>query len=137
MAKIIEPEINNRIRQIRLEKGLTQKQLAEKSGMYESQIRKYETGKALPKINTLKKIADSLDVPVSDLIEPTVFQPSRDLIDLFSGKKIEKVGETISDNKELALIEKYRKLNDTGKAEAVKRVSELAEIKKYTEPEEE
>ena len=35
--------------------------------MYESQIGKYETGKANPKIETLQKIADGLKVSVYDL----------------------------------------------------------------------
>lgn len=49
-----------KIKEIRKRKGLTQKQLGEKCGMYESQIRKYENGKANPKMETLQKIADAL-----------------------------------------------------------------------------
>ena len=58
---------SDKIRQFRILKGYTQKQLAEKRGMYESQIRKYETGKANPKIETLQKIAKALEIPVSSL----------------------------------------------------------------------
>lgn len=58
----------SKIKEIRLQKQLTQKQLGDKCGMYESQIRKYETGKANPKIETLQKIADALEVSVSDLL---------------------------------------------------------------------
>ncbi len=47
--------------------GITQKELGEACGMYESQIRKYELGKANPKIETLQKIADSLQVSIADL----------------------------------------------------------------------
>lgn len=36
-------------------------------------------------------------------------------------------------NKESILLEHYNKLNDLGKDEAIKRVSELTEINKYTE----
>ncbi len=56
-----------KIRHLRLERNLTQKALANKCGMYESQIRKYETGKANPKIETLQKIADALNVPINEL----------------------------------------------------------------------
>lgn len=56
-----------KIRHLRLERNLTQKTLANKCGMYESQIRKYETGKANPKIETLQKIADALNVPINEL----------------------------------------------------------------------
>ena len=57
------------IKRIRMEKGYTQKQLAEKCEMYESQIRKYELNKANPKIETLEKIANALDCKVSDIRE--------------------------------------------------------------------
>lgn len=59
----------SRIKEIRKQKGLTQKQLGEKCGMYESQIRKYENGKANPKIETLQKIATALECNLSDLVD--------------------------------------------------------------------
>lgn len=58
----------NMIKELRKEKGLTQKQLAEKSGISEISIRKYETGERRPKIQTLKKISDALDVPLSTFV---------------------------------------------------------------------
>ena len=57
------------IRKLRKEKGLTQKKLGELCGMNEVQIRQYELGKANPKYETLKKIADALDVPIQSLME--------------------------------------------------------------------
>ena len=57
-----------RIKELRKQKGLTQKQLGELCGMYESQIRKYENGNANHKIETLQKIADALGVPITELI---------------------------------------------------------------------
>lgn len=60
-----------KIKDIRIKKGLTQKQLGEKCGMYESQIRKYENGKANPKMETLRKIAVALECNVSDLLDDT------------------------------------------------------------------
>ena len=56
--------IGENIRRLRKEKGLTQKELGNLCGMYESQIRKYELGKANPKKETLYKIADALKVDV-------------------------------------------------------------------------
>lgn len=47
--------------------GITQKELGEACGMYESQIRKYELGKANPKMETLQKIADALKVSMAEL----------------------------------------------------------------------
>lgn len=57
------------IRKYRTEKGLTQKKLGELCGIADSAIRRYEAGNANPKIETLQKIADALDVPVAYLLE--------------------------------------------------------------------
>ena len=61
--------IATKLKEARQKKGLTQKQLGDKCGMYESQIRNYENGKKNPKIETLQKIADALDVPVSEVAD--------------------------------------------------------------------
>ena len=55
------------IRKYRTEKGLTQKKLGELCGIADSAIRRYEAGNANPKIETLQKIADALDIPVNRL----------------------------------------------------------------------
>ena len=52
--------VGENIRRIRKEKGLTQKQLGNLCQMNEVQLRQYELGKANPKIETLKKIANAL-----------------------------------------------------------------------------
>lgn len=57
--------VGERIRSARGYKALTQKQLGEKSGIAEPTIRKYELGKLNPKRETLQKIANALDMPIS------------------------------------------------------------------------
>ena len=56
-----------RIKNYRIKQGLTQRTLGESCGIAESTIRRYELGSLNPKIETLKKIADALGVPVADL----------------------------------------------------------------------
>lgn len=58
-----------RIKEIRRNKGLTQKQLGEKCHIAESTIRRYESGNLNPKIETLQKIADALGCDIFDLTE--------------------------------------------------------------------
>ena len=60
--------VGENIKRIRKEKGYTQKELAENCERYESQIRKYELGKANPKRETIGKIADALEVPIPSLL---------------------------------------------------------------------
>lgn len=58
----------SRIKEIRTQKGLTQKELGRKCEIAESTIRRYELGSLNPKIETLQKIANALEVSVSDLL---------------------------------------------------------------------
>ena len=57
-----------KIKEIRKQKGLTQKQLGDLCGIADSNIRKYENGKQNPKIETLQKIADALECSLMSLI---------------------------------------------------------------------
>ena len=66
--------IGEKIRFIRLEKGMTQKQVAEKCGMADSAIRKYESGTQTPKIETLRRIATALDVAWVELTGEQTFE---------------------------------------------------------------
>jgi Predicted transcriptional regulator with C-terminal CBS domains len=61
--------VGEKIQKIRKEKGLTQKKLSELSNIHEVQIRQYELGKANPKIETINKIANALNVDICNLIE--------------------------------------------------------------------
>lgn len=61
--------IAQRIKNIRKQLGLTQKQLGDLCGMPDSSIRKYESGRITPKYQTLKRIANALQTPVYVLIE--------------------------------------------------------------------
>lgn len=56
------------IQNIRREKGVTQEALAQMVGVNRSAVAKWETGKALPRLETLVKIADALSCPVDELI---------------------------------------------------------------------
>lgn len=60
--------VGERIKLIRKEKGMTQKQVADRCGMADSAIRKYESGQVTPKQDTLQRIANALGVHLLDLI---------------------------------------------------------------------
>lgn len=90
-----EMTIGENIRNIRKEKGLTQKQLGERCQINEVQIRQYELGKANPKIETVQKIAAALEVDSYSLY-------SFDVAPEFSSEEIKH-------------IKKYRTLDPHGK----------------------
>ena len=56
------------IKELREEKQLTQLQLAEKLGVSDKTISKWETAKGYPDITLLEPIADALSVSVTELI---------------------------------------------------------------------
>ena len=117
------------IRKCRTEKGLTQKKLGELCGIADSNIRKYESGNQNPKIETLQKIADALDIPVNRLLAGKII--SRDELK----EKLSEYGLThlVPDTEEeRTVLENCKKLNETGKKESAKRVEELTHLEKYT-----
>lgn len=59
--------IGENIKKLRIEKGLTQKQLGDLCGMADSAIRRYESGRGNPTEKTLKRIAAALNVPWYEL----------------------------------------------------------------------
>ena len=55
-------EFNQKLQEFRKQKGLTQAQLADLSGIHPVSIRKYEAGMMKPREAQIRKIADVLDV---------------------------------------------------------------------------
>ncbi len=53
---------------VRKKKNLTQKELGNKLGVTQQTVAQYENGARIPKLETLKKIASALDVPVEDIL---------------------------------------------------------------------
>ena len=76
------------IKRIRKEKNITQKQLGLKCGIAESTIRRYELGLLNPKLETINKIADALEVDVYELDERIQrIQAGINVIDLLEQEK--------------------------------------------------
>lgn len=68
-------DFNENLKNARLKKGLSQKDVAEKIGVAKSTYSLYESGSREPNVQTIKKISDVLDVSADDLLginnEPT------------------------------------------------------------------
>lgn len=65
--------VGENIKKIRKEKGITQKELGEKLGISQAAIGQFENSASNLKIDTIKKIADALDVNYTRLILETPF----------------------------------------------------------------
>lgn len=141
-----------KIKAIRIAKGMTQKQVAEKCKMADSAIRKYESGKVDPKPKTIQRIADALGVPASDLfdddyvnIAQLVYDAARSITSVSENavKSISETATTASKNVDYAidtgdmLMYHFRKLNHEGRKEATKSVQIIAGNPAFQKTEEE
>lgn len=60
--------IKLRIREKRMEKGMSQMELAERLGVTQGAVMKWETGRCLPALDRAVEIAETFDCSVDDLI---------------------------------------------------------------------
>ena len=138
--------IGDNMRNIRKQKSMTLQQLADILGCSQQNISQYESGKRTPKLKTIQKIADALDVNVNDLLEnPLDDSPiykaykNTNSLDLPLAKNFinEKIVSQIGDWEQIdiELLKKFKQLNETGKAIAIERIEELTEIPRYTQKE--
>lgn len=79
--------IGDKIKAIRKEKGLTQKEFAAKLNKSERMIQKYENSEVKPKLEILKEISIELGVNISDLINNNAINKNR-LLSIMKSKKI-------------------------------------------------
>lgn len=61
----------NRIRELRERVGMSQSELARRIGCGQSTLSEIETGRIDLKLRRMEAIAEALNVPISDLFEPS------------------------------------------------------------------
>jgi transcriptional regulator with XRE-family HTH domain len=81
--------VRRRLRAKRLERGLTQEALCERAGLSLDAVTRIERGSRVPKLDTLERLADALDVSLVDLVRsdvparaPAVAKPVRRVLAL-------------------------------------------------------
>lgn len=62
-------KIGKFISELRKEKGMTQEQLAEKLGVTQRSVSRWETGKNMPDISLLQLLSSELNISVSELLD--------------------------------------------------------------------
>lgn len=128
--------IGARIKHERKRVGITQKELAEKSGLATITIQQYERGVREPRLEIVFKIAKALNVLPTTLIENmddefAEFIESHpndyDSLIIFSSDAESRIDSTI----EKQLVNLFNRLNNEGIAVALERIEELTEIPRY------
>lgn len=70
-------KFSKKLKKIMYEKGFTQKDLAEKLGVSQAFISSWQVGKRNPKLSSIKKISEALNVPVDYFFESSENKDSK------------------------------------------------------------
>lgn len=105
-----------RLKELRKIKGVSQSEFAKYMNVAQNTVSRWENGERLMDTDTLIRAADYFDVTADYLLNRNSKQIAADSRIPLQRK----------------LLSEFYNLNDIGKREAIKRVSELAEIPKYT-----
>lgn len=111
--------IGNKIKVIRKERGLTQKEFAKRINKSERMIQKYENSEVEPRIEVLREIALALDISFSELINPRN-------IPININKSIDKFK-----NEYVDFIIDFEQLNDEGKNKVINYTKDLLDNPNY------
>ncbi len=82
--------LSERLKYLRLGRKLTQKDLAENSGVSQSTIAQIETGRKDPSITTLRKLSDALDMDIALFF-------ATDDVHVFDMKRLKKKYKSVDD----------------------------------------
>ena len=139
-----------KLRELRINKKLSQGKLAELSGVSQTAIYHWETGKRHPKVEQIYKLANALDVPALELLEELSAEETRKMIEEIAHtvpdeesmnkmyrnfERISIISEVYYNEKEKwaikEIIEHLKKLTPHGQEEAVSRVKELTHVPRF------
>ena len=135
-------QIGENIREHRKKVGLSQKELGKRLGVSQQNIAQYETGKRMPKLETVRKIAKALDTDIGNLLKVNKDGISSYDFTSFNYEEIKaalcdimpdikEVIENENNDREAKLLLSYEQLNDIGQNKAVEQVELLTKIPEY------
>lgn len=111
--------IGDKIKAIRKERGLTQKEFAKKINKSERMIQKYENSEVEPRIEVLRDISLALDISFSELINPRNIPINiNESIDKFKNEYVD-------------FIIDFEQLNDEGKNKVITYTKDLVDNPKF------
>lgn len=133
-------DFSTRLRELRTEKGISQKKLADLAGISQASIFYWEKGTRKPKLEQLYRIASALGVSPNEFFSPGEQSLIEDMTSLYLNMdfgtgitEVEKLSpQTPQEN---YLIIRLRELNEKGRTKVVDYADDLSKIKEYTEKE--
>ncbi len=138
--------IGSKIKETRQKMGITQKELAHRLGTSPQNLAQYESGKRNPKLETIKKIATALNVPIKNfyieleddgyVIDLSTACIETEGIDKYLNQILPEKTAPIDRYKSDAINYLFEKLNDTGQDKAIEQVELLTRIPEYLKKDE-
>ena len=142
--------IGERIKETRLKKGITQKELAETLGIATNSLSRYEIGERRPNLEMIDKIAVALGVEPLELLYGSKNNPFANFIALKNNLNVDNqlgglarakeilnpdsIVKDILNNLKQDTIQKYDSLNEKGQVKANGYITALSETDEYTSP---
>lgn len=123
-----------RIKQARKRAGLTQKQLGEKLGITFQSVAQWETGKRIPKVESLQKIADALNMDVYTLMGARIetYEDGSQIVFDDNVTDEEKLNYHFDPESRLkTLLSLYNKLNSPGQDRVIQFAAALLSTEGY------
>lgn len=121
-----------KIKNVRINQGISQLQLGERMNISQQAVAKYERLTDPPKFETVLKIAQALNVSWSDLMPEYSYEKTlNDSVNKEIREKIIKgIIHIVSEN-EQKLVNDFSKLNSEGQEKALEQVELLTKIPEY------
>lgn len=116
-----------KVKEIRKRKGLSQLELGKKMNISQQAVGKYEKTIEQPKMATVRKLAEALNVAVSELIidwSAISFDEATEALE-------DSINHNIENKLSQRLTDSFSQLNDTGQNKAVEQVEMLTKIPEY------
>lgn len=121
--------IGDRIRQARIEKGMTQTDLANALGKSKGTVSRYEVSSREPRYTQLCAIADALGVPVQQLAGP--FSELEESLAATDESAYNQSKERRLKKRERTLLAIFGELSEKGQTDAIRRLSEMVQLPEY------
>ena len=119
----LSERVGNLIRKFRMERGITQEELAYRTGLHQSQIYRLENGKRRFNSDQLEKISQALDVPIIKF-----FEEEKEAIDEFDDQELLKIVSRIGSGKRGELVEILQNLVEDIDFEILKKFIEIVKL---------
>jgi len=101
LTQEIKDILANNLKYFRIQRQFSQAQLAEKANISVTFLSNIERGKMFPKVETLSRLTESLDVEVYELFQP-------DLVSEDNKKMMNRLSEDITKNVNSALADVFK-----------------------------